>query len=281
MACHPDLVLKSKQNAKKFSLDDMGEATVCRLCNDIAEDAIQSKCRHIFDRECIKQYINTSVERMPACPVCHIPITIDLDAPALEINEGISTTARQGILGRLDIDKWRSSSKIEALVEELTNLRQKDATTKSIVFSQFVNFLDLIAFRLQRAGFTICRLEGTMSPQARDATIKHFMNNVHVTVFLVSLKAGGVALNLTEASRVYLMDSWWNPAVEFQAMDRIHRLGQHRPVEAIKLVIEDSIESRIVQLQEKKSAMINATLSTDDSAMGRLTPEDLSFLFRL
>ncbi|KAF8650963.1 hypothetical protein AX16_004999, partial [Volvariella volvacea WC 439] len=126
----------------------------------------------------------------------------------------------------------------------------------------------------------ICRLEGTMSPQARDATIKHFMNNVHVTVFLVSLKAGGVALNLTEASRVYLMDSWWNPAVEYQAMDRIHRLGQRRPVQAIKLVVEDSIESRIVQLQEKKSAMVDATLSTDDSAMGRLTPEDLGFLFR-
>ena len=97
-----------------------------------------------------------------------------------------------------------------------------------------------------------------------------------MTVFLVSLKAGGVALNLTEASRVYLMDSWWNPAVEYQAMDRIHRLGQRRPVEAIKLVVEDSIESRIVQLQEKKSAMIDATLSTDDSAMGRLTPEDVS-----
>jgi len=141
-----------------------------------------------------------------------------------------------------------------------------------------------------------------MSPQARDATIKHFsvlylvlffpspyhrplVNNVDVTVFLVSLKAGGVALNLTEASRVYLMDSWWyvclgplsspflgcsssrgliqgvrNPAVEYQAMDRIHRLGQHRPVQAIKLVIEDSIESRIVQLQEKKSAMVDATV---------------------
>jgi DNA repair protein RAD16 len=151
--------------------------------------------------------------------------------------------------------------------------------------------------------FQLCRLEGTMSPQARDATIKHFsvldlvfpcsfthhspsVNNVDVTVFLVSLKAGGVALNLTEASRVYLMDSWWyvdpgfrlfhfsasvsrswglimesrNPAVEYQAMDRIHRLGQHRPVQAIKLVIEDSIESRIVQLQEKKSAMVDATV---------------------
>jgi DNA repair protein RAD16 len=137
------------------------------------------------------------------------------------------------------------------------------------------------------------------------------VNNVHVTVFLVSLKAGGVALNLTEASRVYLMDSWWNPAVSFlsppslptfivsdiilawqvefresmcivisyfstqqrvEAMDRIHRLGQRRPVQAIKLVIEDSIESRIVQLQEKKSAMVDATLSTDDSVRVKRVP---------
>jgi hypothetical protein len=79
------------------------------------------------------------------------------------------------------------------------------ARGQSIVFSQFVNFLDLIAFRLQRAGYKICRLEGGMSPQARDNTIQHFMKNADVTVFLVSLKAGGVALNLTEASRVYLM----------------------------------------------------------------------------
>ncbi|OBZ71848.1 DNA repair protein RAD16 [Grifola frondosa] len=279
MACHPDLVLRSKNNAGTFIQDTDGEATVCRLCNDVAEDAIQAKCRHIFDRECIKQYLNTAIEATPACPVCHVALTIDLEAPALELEE--NAKPRQGILGRLDLDKWRSSSKIEALVEELCNLRKQDATTKSLVFSQFVNFLDLIAFRLQKVGFNVCRLEGTMSPQARDATIQHFMNNVHVTVFLVSLKAGGVALNLTEASRVYLMDSWWNPAVEYQAMDRIHRLGQHRPVQAIKLVVEDSIESRIIQLQEKKSAMVDATLSSDDSAMGRLTPEDLGFLFRL
>ncbi|KAJ7727913.1 P-loop containing nucleoside triphosphate hydrolase protein [Mycena metata] len=276
MACHPDLVLRSKTNATKFIPDEQNEATICRICNDIAEDAIQSKCHHIFDRECIKQYLNTAIEQHPQCPVCHLALTIDLDAPALELEQNLPN-ARQGILGRLNLDKWRSSTKIEALVEELSNLRQQDATTKSLVFSQFVNFLDLIAYRLQRAGFKICRLEGTMSPQARDATIKHFMENVEVTVFLVSLKAGGVALNLTEASRVYLMDSWWNPAVEYQAMDRIHRLGQRRPVKAIKLVVEDSIESRIVQLQEKKSAMVDATLSSDDSAMGRLTPEDVSF----
>ncbi|KIM23150.1 hypothetical protein M408DRAFT_266519 [Serendipita vermifera MAFF 305830] len=279
MACHPDLVLKSKKNIALSA--DIVETTVCRICNDIAEDAIESKCHHVFDRECIRQYLAASMGTTPECPVCHLPLTIDLEAEAIELSEEQVNKTKQGILGRLDIDEWRSSSKIEALVEELTTLRSQDRTVKSIVFSQFVNFLDLIAFRLKKAGFNLCRLEGTMSPQARDLTIKHFMNNVDVTVFLVSLKAGGVALNLTEASRVYLMDSWWNPAVEFQAMDRIHRLGQHRPVQAIKLVIEDSIESRIIQLQEKKSAMVDATLSTDDSAMGRLTPEDLGFLFRL
>ncbi|CAE6516136.1 unnamed protein product [Rhizoctonia solani] len=279
MACHPDLVLKSKRNLALSG--HITEAMVCRLCNDLAEDAIQSKCKHTFDRECIKQYLNTAIEHQPACPVCHVPISIDLEGAALEQDEEAASKARQGILGRLDIDTWRSSSKIEALVEELDTLRRQDATVKSIVFSQFVNFLDLIAFRLQRAGFLICRLEGSMSPEARNNTIQHFMNNVEVTVFLVSLKAGGVALNLTEASRVYLMDSWWNPAVEYQAMDRIHRLGQKRPVQAIKLVVEDSIESRIVQLQEKKSAMVDATLSADDNAIGRLTPDDLSFLFRL
>jgi DNA repair protein RAD16 len=81
-------------------------------------------------------------------------LTIDLEGPALEL-ESTVPTARQGIIGRLNLDTWRSSSKIEALVEELSNLRTQDATTKSIVFSQFVNFLDLIAFRLQKAGFQV------------------------------------------------------------------------------------------------------------------------------
>jgi DNA repair protein RAD16 len=89
--------------------------------------------------------------------VCHLPLTIDLEAPALELEENLPN-ARQGILGRLNLETWRSSSKIEALLEELCNLRMQDATTKSIVFSQFVNFLDLTAYRLQRAGFNVSDL---------------------------------------------------------------------------------------------------------------------------
>lgn len=174
MACHPDLVLRSKSNGNTFfSSEELSETTVCRLCNDIAEDAIQAKCRHIFDRECIKQYLSTAGDinvclslvyfphvsiipclSQPECPVCHLPLTIDLEGPALELESPLPA-AKQGIIGRLNIDTWRSSSKIEALVEELSNLRAQDATTKSIVFSQFVNFLDLIAFRLQKAGFQV------------------------------------------------------------------------------------------------------------------------------
>ncbi|KAL7424895.1 DNA repair protein rad16 [Cryptotrichosporon argae] len=281
MACHPDLVLKSKTSSLAQAVT---EGTVCRLCNDTAEDAIVSACKHVFDRECIRQYLEVQQLRghRPECPVCHIEISIDLEQEAMEIDEASSKKARQGILSRLNLDNWRSSSKLEALVEELEKLRRQDCTIKSLVFSQFVSFLDLIAFRLQRAGFTICRLEGGMTPQQRDATIQHFMNNTNVTVFLISLKAGGVALNLTEASMVFMMDSWWNPSVEYQAMDRIHRLGQKRPVKVVKLIVEDSIEDQIVQLQHKKLAMTEAALSKDpDAALGKLTVEDLGFLFKL
>jgi len=290
MSNHPDLVLKSRAaqaafktitdpNAPAPDLNELTSIQTCRICLDEAEDAIISRCRHIFCRECIRQYLETATEQEPECPVCHLPITIDLSQDALEDEN--SAKARQGVLDRLDPGKWRTSTKIEALVEELSKLNHSDHSIKSIVFSQFTVFLDLIERRLQLAGFKLARLQGNMTPEARNRTIQYFMNNNDVQVFLVSLKAGGVALNLTEASRVFIMDPWWNPAVELQAMDRIHRLGQHRPVVITRLIIENSIESRIVELQKKKEAMTGAALGDDDQALGRLTPEDLSFLFTL
>lgn len=105
------------------------------------------------------------------------------------------------------------------------------------------------------------------------------MENTEVEVFLVSLKAGGVALNLCEASQVFLMDPWWNPSVEWQSMDRVHRIGQKRPIRITRFCIEDSIELKIIELQEKKANMIHATINNDDAAISRLTPDDLQFLF--
>ena len=106
------------------------------------------------------------------------------------------------------MENWTSSTKIEMLVYELYGLRNKKRTLKSIVFSQFTSMLQLIEWRLRRAGFNTTMLDGSMTPTQRQRSIDYFMNNSDVEVFLVSLKAGGVALNLTEASRVFIVDPY-------------------------------------------------------------------------
>ncbi|SGY78862.1 BQ5605_C008g04976 [Microbotryum silenes-dioicae] len=279
MADHPDLVLKSRtaMPVQHADSDKPEEILTCRICLDEAEDAVKTQCRHIFCRECVRQYIETATVHKPLCPVCNIPITIDLDQAAIEQD----TTGRQGILSRLDPTKTRTSTKIEALLEELSKTRTEDHTLKTLIFSQFTTMLDLVARRLQLGGYKFVRIAGTMTPLARDNTIKAFTEDPECTVFLISLKAGGVALNLVEASRVILLDPWWNPAVELQAMDRTHRIGQHRPITITRLVIENSIESRILELQRKKENLAASALGDDTTAAGRLTPEDLRFLFSL
>ncbi|GAA5823589.1 hypothetical protein JCM11251_000689 [Rhodosporidiobolus azoricus] len=276
MADHPDLVIKSKtaEPVQHAAADMPQEILTCRLCLDEAEDAVKTACRHIFCRECVRQYLETAVEHRPECPVCHLPMSIDLDQDAIEVDE----TGRQGFLSRIDPTKSRTSTKIEALLEELSKTRTEDHTLKTLVFSQFTSMLDLVARRLQLSGFKFVRLAGTMTPAARDATIRHFTSDPECTVFLISLKAGGVALNLVEASRAILLDPWWNPAVELQAMDRTHRIGQHRPITVTRLIIENSIESRILELQKKKENLAASALGDDDRAMARLSPEDLAFL---
>lgn len=279
LADHPDLVLKKVgNNALSGDLDGV---IMCQLCDDEAEEPIESKCHHRFCRMCIQEYVDSFLGSNLQCPVCHIGLSIDLEQPAIEVDEELFTKA--SIVNRIKLGshggEWRSSTKIEALVEELYKLRSDKHTIKSIVFSQFTSMLDLIEWRLKRAGFQTVKLQGSMTPQQRDNTIKHFMENTEVEVFLVSLKAGGVALNLCEASQVFLMDPWWNPSVEWQSMDRVHRIGQKRPIKITRFCIEDSIELKIIELQEKKANMIHATINNDDAAISRLTPDDLQFLF--
>lgn len=281
LADHPDLVLK-RVGSNQIS-EEIEGVIICQLCDDEAEEPIESKCHHKFCRMCIQEYTDSFVGEAKnlQCPVCHIGLSIDLQQTALEVDE--QQFSKASIVNRIKLGahggEWRSSTKIEALVEELYKLRSDRHTIKSIVFSQFTSMLDLIEWRLKRAGFQTVKLQGSMSPQQRDNTIKYFMENTLVEVFLVSLKAGGVALNLCEASQVFLMDPWWNPSVEWQSMDRVHRIGQKRPIRITRFCIEDSIELKIIELQEKKATMIHATINHDDAAVSRLTPDDLQFLF--
>ncbi|ODV74162.1 DNA repair protein RAD16 [Cyberlindnera jadinii NRRL Y-1542] len=280
LADHPDLVLRRVHNNSELGNEGLNGVIVCQLCDDEAEEPIESKCHHKFCRMCIKEYVESfgGNDDKLECPVCHIALSIDLTGPAIEVN--VDQFKKGSIVNRIKMGgEWRSSTKIEALVEELYKLRSDRVTIKSIVFSQFTSMLDLVEWRLKRAGFQTVKLQGSMSPIQRDNTIRHFMENPQVEVFLVSLKAGGVALNLCEASQVFLMDPWWNPSVEWQSGDRVHRIGQYRPVKITRFCIEDSIESRIIELQDKKANMIHATINHDDAAINRLTPDDLQFLF--
>ena len=262
-ANHPFLVMHNQRIYKEQT-----QTVVCNICFEPAQEPVMSKCRHLFCREDISKHLFTSSK----CPVCFVQISIDLTqdyVPAVE----------KSIVTRIDLDHWRSSTKIEMLCHELYKLQSENHTEKCIVFSQYVNFLDIISWRLNRAGFRNVKLDGSMTPTQRQSIIEAFTNEPGITVFLISLRAGGVALNLTAASRVFMMDLWWNPAVEDQAMDRIHRLGQTRPIKIQRIVVENSIESRILELQEKKRALFQSTVGGDINALSKLVPEDLEFLF--
>ncbi|KAF2238691.1 hypothetical protein EV356DRAFT_439948 [Viridothelium virens] len=273
VANHPDLILK--KNAAEGQ-----NVLVCNICDEPAEEAIRSKCKHEFCRSCVKNYVKSceGAGGDPDCPRCHLPLSIDFDQPDIEQDEEL--VKKSSIINRIRMENWTSSTKIEMLVYDLYKLRSKKQTLKSIVFSQFTSMLQLIEWRLRRAGFNTVMLDGSMTPIQRQRSIEYFMTNPDVEVFLVSLKAGGVALNLTEASRVFIVDPWWNPAAEWQSADRCHRIGQKRPCVITRLCIEDSVESRMVMLQEKKANMINGTINNDKVAMEKLTPEDMQFLFR-
>lgn len=196
-ADHPDLLSKKKTQAS-------GDQNIleCCICESPAEDPIVSKCHHHFCRGCARSYLDSIAQ--PECPRCHVPLSVDIAQP--EIEQDQTLLKKTSIINRIQMESWTSSTKIELLVHELYQLRSQSATHKSIIFSQFTSMLQLIEWRLRHAGFTTVMLDGSMTPAQRNASIKHFMDNVDVECFLVSLKAGGVALNLTEASRVFLVE---------------------------------------------------------------------------
>lgn len=199
VANHPDLILRKNAEGGQNIM-------VCSICDEPAEEAIRSRCRHEFCRQCAKNYVRSceGLEGSADCPRCHIPLVIDWDQPDIEQDE--ENVKKSSIINRIKMEDWTSSTKIEMLVYDLYKLRSKKQTHKSIVFSQFTSMLQLVQWRLQKSGFSTVLLDGSMSPAQRQKSIEYFMNNVDVEVFLVSLKAGGVALNLTEASRVFIID---------------------------------------------------------------------------
>ncbi|KAE8667613.1 Helicase protein with RING/U-box domain isoform 2 [Hibiscus syriacus] len=236
---HPYLVVYSSTAAQRAgsieNSDRNNDEQVCSICNDPAEDPVVTACEHVFCKACLIDF-SASLGYV-SCPSCSRLLTVDMTTNADAGGQSSRTTL-------------------------------KGFKSSRIVFSQFTNFLDLIRYSLHKSGISCVQLVGSMTLAARDAAIKSFTEDPDCKIFLVSLKAGGVALNLSCIT-----------SVERQAQDRIHRIGQCKPIRIVRFVIENTIEERILKLQEKKELVFEGTVGGSTEALGKLTEADMRFLF--
>ena len=173
-------------------------------------------------------------------------------------------------------DEWEEagSSKLETLFEQVAEVLAEGH--KALVFSQFTSLLDYVRRHLDAEGVKYAYLDG--QTRNRGEVVEQFQTDDSINLFLISLKAGGVGLNLTAAGYVFLLDPWWNPAVEAQAIDRAHRIGQTQPVFSYRLIARDTVEEKILDLQKAKKKLAGAVLEGDGVALRDLTAEDLRVL---
>src|SRR3984957_13821931 len=176
-----------------------------------------------------------------------------------------------------ETDKYPNHSiKLDELAREIT---ENIGDHKALIFSQFLGMLALIRERLKELDVKYEYFDGSTSAIERERAIQSFQNDDSCRVFLISLKAGGVGLNLTAADYVYIVDPWWNPAVEQQAIDRTHRIGQTKNIFAYRMICKDTIEDKILQLQEKKRVLAKDLIADDDGFVKSLTRADVEYLF--
>ena len=261
---------------------------ICNICHklDATEKVVVMQCGDVICVDCANELIylpqlqlQGSENRIVECPICEEFVdfyngVIEMDPAAafgnladdpsdavlVEHEDSLATQAVQ-------------SSKILKLIEILTTDESEHEEAeprpiKTAIFSQWTAMLDLIEPALHKANIKFVRLDGKMTRVKRAEALRALAEDNSVSVILVSLKAGGTGLNLVAASRVIMTDVWWNPSTEMQAVDRIYRLGQTRPVTTYRLVVKDSIEEGIIRMQARKRALAEITL--DQSAAGEV-----------
>ncbi|KAI3816406.1 hypothetical protein L1987_16100 [Smallanthus sonchifolius] len=276
--------------------------SICSLCSDPPEDAVVTLCGHVFCYQCVSEYLTGDDNTCPS-PKCKSPIGADVVFNKATLSNSISDDGSSSS-SRIDeksivLQQDYSSSKIKAAIGIiLSNCRSQssylvgpnggassssgvDGPIKAIVFSQWTRMLDLFEMSLKQYLIEYRRLDGSMSLSSRDRAVKEFNTDPEVIVMLMSLKAGNLGLNMVAASYVILLDLWWNPTTEDQAIDRAHRIGQTRPVTVSRFTIKDTVEDRILALQEEKRKMVASAFGEDQSgtSAARLTAEDLRYLF--
>nr|XP_018265349.1 DNA repair protein RAD5 [Kwoniella dejecticola CBS 10117]OBR87507.1 DNA repair protein RAD5 [Kwoniella dejecticola CBS 10117] len=261
---------------------------------------VLTRCLHLYCPACFKSQVYSDYNKRGksnvarACGTCNVMLRlpsdiIEVTPPECEANGEVITDQPKRATRKKYVrppgEKPNLSTKMQYLHDELLTLSKKNPNsphydpfaisddgveeldsegkplvTKSIVFSQWTTMLDRISDMLDEAQIQYSRLDGTMTREERSRAIDALKYKKSTEVLLVSTRAGGVGLNLTVASRCYLVDPYWNPSVESQAIDRIHRMGQTRPVLAVKLMIKDSIEEKLDKIQKKKANLAQLSL---------------------
>ncbi|CAN9502449.1 unnamed protein product [Ophioblennius macclurei] len=286
--CHPDLLpkiasdlgaaatpaeLRERLIEKLRLVLASGSDEECSVCLDSVRLPVITHCAHVYCRPCIAQVIST--QQNARCPLCRGEIKTSelLEFPEEEMEE--ENGKKSGT--------WRTSSKVQALMGNLLRLRSEDSSIKCLVVSQFTRFLTILETPLSENGFTFVRLDGSMAQKKRTQVIKDFQSAAadSPTIMLLSLKAGGVGLNLTAASRVFLMDPAWNPASEEQCIDRCHRLGQKRNVVVTKFIVKDSVEENMVKIQKRKQDLMEKAFGSAESDRSKSRIDDIRALMEL
>ena len=189
------------------------------------------------------------------------------DIPAIDLSSFADATATAEA-------RAVAAAKLDVLVDHLQEVAA--GGHRALVFSQFTSFLAKVRDRLDEAGIAHAYLDG--STRNRQAVVEDFREG-DAPVFVISLKAGGVGLNLAEADYCFLLDPWWNPATEAQAVDRTHRIGQTRPVMVYRLIASGTIEEKVLELSRRKADLVDRVMDDGRPFDGRLTPADVEALF--
>lgn len=251
--------------------DDESECPICS--EEPMIDRTVTSCWHSACKKCLLSYIDHQIERQetPRCVSCREVLnTRDLFEVIRDLHDGLPKVSLQRL--------GSTSAKIGALITHLRRQRGEAPGTKSVVFSQFTSFLSLIEPALGRADIPFIRLDGSMSQKTRATVLSEYASSEKGEVLLISLRAGGVGLNLTMAKRVYMMDPWWSFAVEAQAIDRVHRMGQTDEVKVYRFIVQDSVEERMLKIQTRKKFIASSLGMINDEEKKLQRLEDIKEL---
>ncbi|CAO3660491.1 unnamed protein product [Rhizopus microsporus] len=260
----------------------------CPICMDIAADAEIMQCGHILCKECFDNYWNNQDGNMKRCPQCRGPIDrqmlVDVES-FLKVHAPDLIKEAEEVVPEPEVAKaaeFISSAKIDKMLEILEQTAQEtNNQDKTIIFSQFTGMLDIIEKPLKEKGYRFLRYDGSMDVRHRSNTVNKFFDDPEIKILIVSTKCGSLGLNLTCANRVILLDLWWNPAIENQAIDRVHRIGQTKPVDVHRIFVKDTVEDRILALQQKKQDIADGVLGEGSrTSLNRLGLNELIYLFR-